>query len=509
MFSLASYAEIKMPSIFGDNMLLQRDSSVKIWGMADANAKVDVSFAGQKKSTKADAKGNWSLKLDKMSANKNPQQMKIFENGKIGKTIKNILVGEVWIAGGQSNMQWPVRRSQDAKKNIAEANNPLIRYFSQSTSKLSKTPEFSSTNGVWTIPSPKVVGNYSAVGYLFAKNLQRDLDVPVGIIFTALGGSKMIAWIPEEKLSEHKYTKSYLEGFKKKNSTYSLEDAMKQWKLDFDKWIAERDKLKAQNKKIKSQPPQKPHPLTCIRITFTPSMLYNGVIAPIASYTCRGVVWYQGEADSGGLFPTEIKSPHGYSLQFFSEQMQLFINSWREKFENPNLAFIQAQLASFSFGDRDWGMTRWEQLKTTKLPNCYLTNIIDCGEKNNIHPIDKQTVADRMEKIALAKVYGKTDVNALAPVFKSASYDGDSAKVVLNMFGRKLEVKGELRGFEVKVAGKWQKAKAELSGNDVLVKSLNGKKVEGVRYLWESWARPNACLFNQDGLPVFSFINEK
>ena len=172
-FSIASFAEIQMPKIFSDNMLLQRHAYVKIWGKADANAKVDVEFAGQQKSAKADAKGNWSLKLDKMPANKNPQEMKISENGKLGKTIKDVLVGEVWIAGGQSNMQWPIARSQDAKKNIAEANNPLIRYFSQSTSKLSKTPEFSSTNGVWTIPSPKVVGNYSAVGYLFAKNLQR------------------------------------------------------------------------------------------------------------------------------------------------------------------------------------------------------------------------------------------------------------------------------------------------------------------------------------------------
>ena len=277
-----SHAEIKMPSVFSDNMLLQRDMLVKVWGKADANACIDVAFNGQKKSTKADASGNWSVKLDKMSANKNPQEMTISENGKVGKVIKNILVGEVWIAGGQSNMQWNVARCKDAEKNIAQANNKLIRYFSQNTSNLSKTPEFDCENGAWTMPSPKVAGKYSAVGYLFAKNLQRDLDVPVGIVFTALGGPKMIAWIPEEKLSEHKYTKSYLEGFKKKVATYSHDDAMKQWKIDFDKWLAERDALKAQNKKIKSQPPHQPNKLTCIRITFTPSMLYNGVVAPLA-----------------------------------------------------------------------------------------------------------------------------------------------------------------------------------------------------------------------------------
>jgi sialate O-acetylesterase len=139
-FSVSLFAEIKMPSIFGDDMLLQRDVSVKIWGKADANATVDVSFAGQKKSTKADAKGNWSLKLEKMSANKNPQEMIIFENGKIGKTIKNILVGEVWIAGGQSNMEWRLYQSSDAKPAMERAKYPMMRYFHQPSS-IQKTPQ--------------------------------------------------------------------------------------------------------------------------------------------------------------------------------------------------------------------------------------------------------------------------------------------------------------------------------------------------------------------------------
>ena len=500
-----------MPSIFGDNMLLQRNMPVKIWGKADANAKIDVSFARQKKSTKADANGNWSLKLDKMSANKNPQEMIISENGKVGKTIKNILVGEVWIAGGQSNMQWRVRDCANAKENIAQANNPLVRYFSQNTSTLAKTPQFDCVNGAWTMPSPKVTGNYSAVAYLFARNLQRDLDIPIGIVFTALGGSKMIAWIPEENIAENAYTKSYLDGFKQKNASYSHADALKKWKVDFDKWLAERDRLKAQNKKIRTQPPHKPHPLTSIRITFTPSWLYNGVVAPLVGYGARGVIWYQGEADSGGLFPTEIASPHGYSLQFFSEQMQLLIKSWREKFKNPELAFIQVQLASFrKQPQRDWGMTRWEQLMTTKkVPNCYLTNIIDCGEEDNIHPKDKQTVADRMNNIALCEVYGKTNIQPHSPQFKSANYSGDSVEVSFDTFGKNIKSHGELRGFEVKVSGKWQKANATLSKNKVLAKSENGGKIEGVRYLWKAWAKPDVCLFNQDGLPVFSFINEK
>ncbi|MBR7105658.1 MAG: hypothetical protein IKC88_01595, partial [Opitutales bacterium] len=510
-FCLSLYAEIKIPSIFGDNMLLQRNSNVKIWGKADANAKVDVEFASQKKSTQADANGNWSLRLDKMLANKNPQEMIIFENGKIGKTIKDILVGEVWIAGGQSNMQWRLAKSANGAKYVAQANNPLIRYYNQSTRALSKTPAFDTTNGKWTKPSPKVAGNYSAVGYLFAKKLQKDLDVPVGIIFTALGGSKMIAWIPEENLERLDYTKSVLEGFKKKNATYSYEDALKKWEKDFNDWKKERDSLKAQNKKIKTKLPEKPNELTSIRITFTPSWLYNGIVAPLVNYSVRGVIWYQGEADSGGLFPTEIASPLGYSLQHFSKQMELLIQSWREKFDNPNMPFIQAQLASYmKQHDRDWGRARWEQYQTTKrVPYCYMANLIDCGEEKDIHPKDKTTVANRMCNIALCEVYGKKDIHPYGPEMSSVQYDKDSALVSFNTFGKKLIGKGEPQGFVVRVGKKWTPAKAEFVGDKVKVSSLNGKEISGVRYLWKDWARPNVWLFSEDGLPAVSFTNEK
>ena len=164
------FAEIKMPKIFSDDMLLQREMPVKIWGKADANAKVDVEFASQKKSTKADANGNWSLRLDKMSANKNPQEMKISENGKLGKTIKNILVGEVWVAGGQSNMEWRLFQSSDATKAMDRAKYPLMRYFHQPI-KMGKTPQFDSPEkSHWIVADGKNMAMTSAVGFYFAEN---------------------------------------------------------------------------------------------------------------------------------------------------------------------------------------------------------------------------------------------------------------------------------------------------------------------------------------------------
>ena len=496
-FSVSLFAEIKMPSIFGDDMLLQRDVPVKIWGKADANAMVDVSFAGQKKSTKADAKGKWSLKLDKMPANKNPQEMIISENGKIGKTIKNILVGEVWVAGGQSNMQWNLKRSTGGDNFINQPENQLIRYFSQNTYVLSKVPNFNPSKGQWSVASPKTRGGYSGVGYLFAEKLQRDLDVPVAIVLGALGASKMIAWIPEDKVDELEYTKDVHQDFIKRNATYDYKKSKAKWELKKQEWEKKCEILKAKNKPL-PRAPRPPNNISYLPPFSTPCYLYNAVIAPIASYTCRGVIWYQGESDS-----------MGDTLKYFNEQFELVVKSWREKFENPNMPFIQVQLASYSVDKRDWGLTRWKQYLATKtISNCYMANIIDCGEEKDIHPKDKLTVANRMENIALYEIYGKKNVRAYGPIISSVKYDDNRAIVSFDTFGAKLSTKGEPRGFQIKVEDKWQDAKPTLNGNKVELIS-NGKQIQAVRYLWKNWASPDVWLFNSDGLPALSFINKK
>ncbi|MBQ6534572.1 MAG: hypothetical protein IJI37_05320 [Opitutales bacterium] len=502
----SAWAEIKMPSVFGDNMLLQREMPVKVWGLAEPNAQVRVEFAGQKKSTKAGADGAWSLKLDKMPADKNPREMSVFENGKLGAKFANVLVGEVWIAGGQSNMEFSLRFAQDAAKNLKEAGDPCLRYFSQNTRVLAQAPRFDSDQGKWTLPSPKTARMYSAVGYLFAKNLRAELDVPVAIIFAALGGSKMIAWTPEDAAGGCEYTKSVVEEFKKKNASYSYADALKAWEVQYARWQEIAKKRKAEGKRVFNSP-HKPCENSCTRIAFTPCQLYNASVAPFAGFSARGVIWYQGEADSGGLFPTEIESPRGRSLDFFSEQMALLIKSWRAKFENPEMPFIQVQLASFrDQPGRNWPLTRAKQLAVSKIvPRCYTANIIDCGEEDNIHPKDKQTVANRLSAIALSQVYGKKGASPFAPAVKAVEYKGGKAIVD---FGEPLEGRGEPRGFEAKVGGKWARADAELSGGKVSV-SRGGAEIEGVRYLWKSWARPDAWLYGKNNLPAFSFEDAK
>ncbi|MBE6412079.1 MAG: sialate O-acetylesterase [Opitutales bacterium] len=497
-FSIASFAEIKMPKIFSDNMLLQRHAYVKIWGKADANAKVDVEFAGQQKSAKADAKGNWSLRLDKMPANKNPQEMKISENGKLGKTIKNILVGEVWVAGGQSNMQWSIYHTNEYKNFLARKNRLSIRYFNQNTKSLSLTPAWDCPEDAkWTdIASAEKVGWFSATGLYFAEKLSLELDVPVAIVFTALGASKMICWLPEEKMESLPYLKSEWEKFKTDMATYDYQKAYSKWKEDVAQWEKDAQLAKKQKKPFNTKKPFEPHKHSCLKLmNQTPVYLYNALIAPIANYTLRGVIWYQGESDS-----------YGGTLDNFQYQFDLIVKTWREKFGNPSLHFVYSQLTSFGTGG-SWGLTRWKQYLSSKsLKNASVVNIIDLGQADDVHSRDKDLVGERFAKVALEKVYNKK-VNGLCPELKSVVYNNDTATIKFNTYGRGIIGKGEPRGFEIRTNGKWQKATASLSGERVIVKSPNAEKIEAVRYLWKNWAKPDVWLFNKDGLPVFSFTD--
>ncbi len=497
----SAFAKIWMPSIFSDNMMLQRGAFVRIWGEALPGAKVVVSFGDQRKSAQADANGKWSLSLDKMPASKEPREMVVYENKKEGKRIRNVLVGEVWILAGQSNMQWSAYNTTDFEKLAERAGKySNMRYFDQRTKTLSLKPARDSNGGAWfAVNSRKSAGACSAVGIYFGERLMKDLDVPVGLVFTALGASKMSAWIPEESVSKLKYLESEWEKFWEEMRAYDYRKAHAEWKVKSAAWDAEAAKAKAEKRKpVPEYRPFEPVELSSRMPAQTPVYLYNGVIAPLAGFTVRGVLWYQGESDS-----------YGESLDNFCGQFELLVASWREKFMNPNMPFIWAQLTSL---DRQsgWPMTRWRQLQSAKsVKPGAVVNLIDLGEKNDVHPRDKASVGQRFENVALRMVYGEDKVPAYAPEMSSVSYSGNSASVKFNTYGSGLVGKGDPRGFEVLSGGKWLPAKAALNGDSVSVSHQGGGKIDGVRYLWKSWARPDVWLYNKDGIPAFSFIDEK
>jgi len=499
-----AFATITLPQIFSDNMMLQRDMPVKVWGDSLSNAMVEVEFGGQKKSVKADGKGHWSVRFDKMAANKTPQEMSIFENGKIAKKIKNILVGEIWILGGQSNMEWRTESTTDVKDAAARAKYPNMRYFKQRSNVLAETPQKDFPKGAaWSVADGENIKGFSAVGFYFGEQLMKDLDVPVGLVFAARGATMMSCWIPAEDHAKVPFLAKYKENFDKKKAAYTPEvykQELAKYNEKIAKANAEDAKLKAEGKKpaVRSWTFRiAPDPMTPLPQWSTPCYLYNSMVAPLNGFAARGALWYQGESDTGKE-----------SVVDFDKEFEVLVNAWRKTLENDKLAFLWVQLASYT-AHEGWPQARWKQFQAMRgIKHSGIANIIDCGEKTQIHPQDKTTVGLRLEKIAMRDVYGVKGLHPYGPIVKNVKYAGDGAEISFFLDGRGLVGKGEPRGFEVLCGGKWLKASASLAGEKVSVKSPKGEKVEGVRYLWTDWALPQVWLFNKDGLPAFSFTNE-
>jgi len=496
------HAEILMPKIFSDGMVLQRAESVKIWGKADKGAKVDVEFAGQKKSATADENGKWSVNLNALPANASASVMKVFENGKEAKSIADVLVGEVWVTGGQSNMQFGMRNSTDfeaAKKRCL--NYKTLRMFKQIKTDLgTETPQFDFPYECkWIAASSGEIDGWSAAAYYFGEKLLAELKVPVGLLDSSLGGSSMITWVPESVAKAEPNFAAALKKFNDEKKVYDHKAALADYKERKRKYDAEVKKAAAEGKPAPAAPSSDlrygfaPTALGPGNIRNMPCYLYNSKIAPMAGYTARGIIWYQGEANSGQLDGK------------FESMFKALIGAWRDAWGKPEMPFIFAQLPSFK--QTSWPEARWEQYNTSKaLKNVGVTVLIDLGEENDIHPKNKTDVGLRMAGIALKDVYGLNVTHPYGPMFKNAKFDGASATVTFENGGRKMLVKGELRGFEVCVNGKWVGAKAEGVGNDSFkISSADGAAIEGVRYLWKPWAQPDVCIFNEDGLPAMSF----
>jgi len=498
-------AKITLPRIFSDGMVLQRDMPVKVWGTSDPNAQIAVKFGAQSVSAKADANGNWKLALPELKADKNPQTLSVSENGKVDAEVKNVLVGEVWILGGQSNMEWPLGKSKGGAEAVAAANIPTLRYFTQPRATIADEPAKDvPAESKWLECTPQNAPTFSGVGFYFARGLIKDMDVPVGLVYTALGATEMSCWIPETVSRRLPWMNNYTHEFLQEYKTYTPEKykaalaAFQKKKADYAAAVA---KAKAEGKKAPAplawSETIAPNPLSPRHIFNSPTLLYNGKIAPIAGFAARGVLWYQGESDAGGE-----------KLTHFQENFGLLTESWRSAWGQPKMPFVYVQLASYTAPT--WPEARWQQTCCLKnVSNVSMANIIDSGEKNDIHPKDKELVGSRLLDVALRNVYGKKSV-WLAPMLNRVWYKPDgSAVVYIDADTRKLVWNGEPRGFEVRAGGKWLAAKPELKGTQLVFAPVGGKPVDGIRYLWKDWALPDVCLYNDKGLPAVSFIDER
>jgi sialate O-acetylesterase len=488
VFALSTSADVKLPAVFSDNMVLQRAARTPVFGWADKGEKVTVKIgADVSGDAVANEEGKWLAFLDTSKLPGTPVEVTISGNNSL--SVKNVLVGEVWLASGQSNMEWVVANTKDADLEIAEANDPELRMFTV-TKAVAERPA-KDVKGKWEIASPETVGRFSAVGYFFARDLRQVLKTPVGVIHTSWGGTPAESWTSKEKLSGESDFKPILDRQAQLAAEYPAnkakhEEAMKRW----------------QEGGRRGRAPQAPRG---INDAWTPSSLYNAMIAPLAPYGVKGAIWYQGESNAGRA--------HQYRKLF-----PAMISDWREKWNSAgnganlgDFSFYFVQLANYQKReaepkDSDWAELRDAQTSTLSLPKTGMAVIIDVGEANDIHPRNKQDVGRRLARWALAKDYGK-NIAYSGPVLDSMNVDGSTVKLKFkNLGGGGLKFVGDkLTGFAV--AGEDQKfawADAKIEGNDtVVLKASAVEKPVAVRYAWAS--NPDANLYDRAGLPATPF----
>ncbi len=445
-FSFAT-ADVRLPNVLGDHMVLQQGKPINVWGWADKGESVKVTLGEATASVQAGDDGKWSVALSKQEANAEPQTLTVKGNNEI--VLKDILVGEVWICSGQSNMEWRMTQTMHGKEEIAKAKYPNIRLFNV-PKHINKPQPQDDAPGQWQACTPESVPGFSAVGYHFGQALHAKLDVPIGLIGSNWGGTRIEPWTPKVGLEQV-------------------------------------DSLKA---------------------NAANGGIYNGMIHPLAPYTMRGIIWYQGESNCLNGDTT-----------IYTDRTQALVSGWRTVFKQDDLPFYFVQIAPFPYSERF--KNRNKDLTVESLPrfweaqaaclkcvsNCGMVVVTDItGNVNDIHPRNKLDVGQRLARWALAKSYERSDVVFSGPMYKSMAVNDDKVTLSFDHVGsglRSLDGK-ELSQFQV--AGKDKKfvtAKAWIEGDTVVVQSDGLKEPVAVRFAWHEVAVGN--LGNKDGLPASPF----
>jgi len=499
-------AELKLPSVIGPNMVLQTDQPVPIWGWEQVDASgadITVTFAGQSKTAKTDANGKWMIKLDAMKPSATGRTLTVQSSiGKGKLELANVLVGEVWICSGQSNMGWTVKGSNNAAAEIAAAKYPNIRLFSVPHTTAA-TPQ-SNCGGSWAPCSPANAGNFTAVGYFFGRQIHKDLKVPVGLINTSWGGTRVEAWTSGPALAKTPEAGELLQSWKTQVANFDSAKAQ----VAYTKALAaHKVKLAAEKKRLvdakKAGKPVTPRRLRAPRKPVSPaasqhhpSVLYNAMIAPLVPFACQGGIWYQGESNAS----------RGYQYRTL---FPLMIKDWRQAW-GREMPFAWVQLANFRTRNTepvedDWAELREAQSMTLALPKTAEAVIIDIGEAKNIHPKNKQDVGKRLALGALKVAYGQDIVHS-GPRLASMKISGKTAVLTFDCVGGGLVAKGEgkLVGFAIAGADKkfvW--ADAKIVGKTVVVSCEGVARPVAVRYAWS--ANPACNLYNAEDLPASPF----
>jgi sialate O-acetylesterase len=492
LFSFAAKAEVRLPAIFSDHMVLQRDAAVPVWGWADPGEKVTVSIAGQTKTATADAAGKWSVKLDKLAAG---EALTLVVTGRNTNTVNDVLVGEVWLGSGQSNMQMWMKSVRDLEQEKAAAKFPQIRMFTVARHE-AVTPQ-TDCKGAWVICSPETVETFSATAYCFGRELHQKLGVPVGLIASSVGATPIETWTSLDKQEGRKeLAPVFAEWAEKLRVPYDTAKAQAQYEKQLAAWKINSAKRVAEGKPA-GYAPEKPVPPR--EHKNYPANLFNGMIAPIIPYAMRGAIWYQGE-NSGR---------EGFA-QLYEYQLPLLIADWRARWGQGDFPFAWVQLANYREVTNSpspvshWAMVREGMLKSLAVTNTGMAVAIDIGMPNNIHPINKQEVGRRLALWARANVYGEK-IAFSGPL--PAGHKISGGEIILSFKhtdGGLVARGGNLNGFVIAGADKeWHWGKARIEGETIVVSSPDVKSPVAVRYAWAD--NPKCNLYNDAGLPASPF----
>jgi sialate O-acetylesterase len=482
--NLSATAQVKLPALVGDNMVLQQNAKVNLWGWASPNEKINIQLGWQTApvAITANLDGTWKTAVNTPRASEKPYDITIEANNKI--ILHNVLIGEVWICSGQSNMYFPVGKEEGTWKTgvknyeeeITNATYPNIRIFTVLTKASSKPLD--DVTGTWAACSPSTVKTFSAVAYFFGRNLYQKLNIPIGLISSSWGGTKAEAWTSQNVLEENPDFLSILENDAKNEKLFQEKLENYYSNLKKERIANNNDLSKTELKKPKKEDNK------------TSYVLYNAMLHPLVNYTIKGAIWYQGESNAEqaylyrSLFPAMVKN-------------------WRSDWNQGDFPFYYVQIAPHKGQNPD---IREAQLLSLKnIPNSGMVVTTDVGNATNIHPIDKQTVGYRLALIARAKTYNEANLVYSGPIYNHMNIKKGRVQLFFDYVNSGLVKNGEvLREFEIAGEDKvFYPADAKIDGKTVVVSSAKVKNPVAVRFAWKAVPEPN--LFNKENLPASPF----
>jgi sialate O-acetylesterase len=477
-FSQSCLGEVSLPSLWSDHVVVQRDLPVRVWGKAAPGEQVSIHFRDATASAAADKYGLWTIDLPPGGAG-GPFTMEVQGANKI--VLPDILVGDVWLASGQSNMEFGTRGVTHAEEELKAAQQPKIRLFHVER-KSSDFPQDDVVSQKWALCTPQTVADFSAVAYFFARNIQADQHVPIGLIEADWGGTPAETWTSLKALSQ--------DG--------SLMPAWDTWAEMSEKEptaiLVRAQEERERKEALAAGKPEPAFPWHAELRSWLPGGTFNGMIAPLANFRIRGILWYQGESNAGGE-----------RFFYYDRLMRTLIQDWRKRWNEGDIPFLFVQLANFTTSpDGKWPELRDAQRRTLSVNQTGMAVAIDIGDPDNIHPKNKQEVGRRLSLAARALAYHE-QLEYSGPLYRTQMRQGNAMRIYFDHADGGLLAKGgELTGFEIAGKdGKFVPARASIEGKTVVVSSSQVEEPAAVRYGWSG--NPQCNLYNREELPASPF----